>query len=177
MRPALPALAAAVALCLAGSVVTGCSAAAPTGHVHARHNKPPASYYLALGDSLSQGVQPDSSGASVKTPDGYASQLYTALRKDDPGLRLTDLGCPGETTATMIHGGACSYRDTSQLAAAVGFLRAHQGHVVLITPTSAPTTSTPGPSTPASSSSCHASANPWRAPARTSPRSWRPCVP
>ena len=133
MRPALPALAAAAAVCLAGAVGTGCSAAAPTGHVHARHHKPPASYYLALGDSLSQGVQPDSSGASVETPDGYASQLYTALRKDDPGLRLTDLGCPGETTTSMIHGGICSYRDKSQLAAAVGFLRAHQGHVVLIT--------------------------------------------
>lgn len=133
MRPVLTALAAAVAVCLAGAVVTGCSAAVPTARVHARAHKPPASYYLALGDSLSQGVQPDSSGASVKTPDGYASQLYTALRRDSPGLRLTDLGCPGETTTTMIHGGICSYRGRSQLAAAVGFLRAHQGHVVLIT--------------------------------------------
>jgi lysophospholipase L1-like esterase len=131
MRSALPALAAAVAACLAGAVAAGCSAPAPAAH--ARHSKPPASYYLALGDSLSQGVQPDSSGASVKTPDGYANQLYTVLRKHDPGLRLTDLGCPDETTTTMIHGGICSYRGRSQLAAAVSFLRAHRGHVALIT--------------------------------------------
>jgi lysophospholipase L1-like esterase len=131
MRSALPAFAAAAAVCLAGAVVTGCSATAPAAHAHAP--KPPASYYLALGDSLSQGVQPDSAGASVETPDGYASQLYTALRKHDPGLRLTDLGCPSETTTTMIHGGICSYRGGSQLAAAVSFLRAHRDHVALIT--------------------------------------------
>ena len=129
MRPALPALAAA-AVCLAGAAITSCSAPAPA---HARHSRPPASYYLALGDSLSQGVQPDPWGASVKTRDGYANQLYAALRRGDPGLRLTDLGCPGETTTTMIHGGICSYRGASQLASAVRFLRAHRGHVALIT--------------------------------------------
>ena len=131
MRSALPALTAAVAACLAGAVVTGCSG--PAGPAHARHSAPPASYYLALGDSLSQGVQPDSAGASVKTSDGYANLLYAALHRRAPGLRLIDLGCPGETTATMIHGGSCAYRGGSQLAAAVGFLRAHRGHVSLVT--------------------------------------------
>jgi lysophospholipase L1-like esterase len=126
MRSALPALAIAVAACLTGEVVTGCSAPP-------RHHAPRASYYVALGDSLSQGVQPNSSGTSVETRDGYANQLYTALRKHHPGLRLADLGCPGETTATMIHGGSCSYRAGSQLAAAVSFLHAHRGHVSLIT--------------------------------------------
>ncbi len=133
MRSALPPLAVAVAACLAGAVVTGCSAPATTAHAQARHRAPPVSYYLSLGDSLSQGVQPDSAGASVKTRQGYANQLYTALRRHDPGLRLVELGCPGETTATMIHGGTCSYRGGSQLAAAVSFLRAHRGHVSLIT--------------------------------------------
>ena len=128
-----PALVAAVAACLAGAVVTGCSGPPTAAPAHARHHAPPASYYLALGDSLSQGVQPDATGASVKTPDGYASQLYAVLRKHDRGLRLIDLGCPGETTATMIHGGVCSYRGRSQLRAAVSFLRAHRGHVSLIT--------------------------------------------
>ena len=128
MRSVLPALAAAVAACLAGAVAAGCS-----GPAHARHSAPPASYYLALGDSLSQGVQPDPAGASVKTRDGYADQLYADLHRHVPGLRLADLGCPGETTATMIHGGICSYRAGSQLAAAVRFLRAHRGHVPLIT--------------------------------------------
>ena len=63
------------------------------------------------------------------------SELVTnaALHRRAPGLRLIGLGCPGETTATMIHGGSCAYRGGSQLAAAVGFLRAHRGHVSLVT--------------------------------------------
>jgi lysophospholipase L1-like esterase len=127
MRSALPALAAAA--CLAIGAVSGCSGS-PATHAHAR---PPASYYLALGDSLSQGVQPNAAGASVETRHGYANLLYAVLRKRDAGLRLADFGCPGETTTTMIHGGICSYPGGSQLAAAVRFLRAHRGHVSLIT--------------------------------------------
>ena len=133
MRPATPAFVAAAAACLAGAIVTGCSGPATGVPARARHHAPPASYYLALGDSLSQGVQPNATGTSVKTPDGYASQLYAVLRHRVTGLRLIDLGCPGETTATMIHGGTCSYGGRSQLAAAVSFLRAHRSHVLLIT--------------------------------------------
>ncbi len=96
---------------------------------------PPATYYLALGDSLSQGIQPDAAGASVETSDGYADQLYAALRHDDshPGLKLVKLGCAGETTTTMINGGICRYQGGSQLAAADAFLRAHRGRVFLVT--------------------------------------------
>jgi lysophospholipase L1-like esterase len=132
MRRVLPALALAGLL---ASTVTGCAAPAASRSVHPAHPAParPVSYYLALGDSLSQGVQPDPAGASVETSDGYANQVYAALHRRQPGLRLVKLGCPGETTATMIHGGICSYRAGSQLAAAVGFLRAHRGRVVLIT--------------------------------------------
>ena len=93
----------------------------------------PASYYLALGDSLSQGVQPDATGASVPTADGYADQLYAILHRGRPALRLVRLGCPGETTVTMLHGGTCHYAGGSQLAAADAFLRTHRGHVVLVT--------------------------------------------
>ncbi len=93
----------------------------------------PASYYLALGDSLSQGVQPDPAGASLPTGQGYADQLYAALRVGDPGLRLVKLGCSGETTSTMINGGICRYPAGSQLAQAVAFLRGHRGQVSLIT--------------------------------------------
>ena len=93
----------------------------------------PASYYLALGDSLSQGVQPDMAGANVETRQGYADQLYAALRSGHPGLQLVKFGCPGETTSTMINGGICRYPGGSQLAAAAAFLRAHRGRVFLIT--------------------------------------------
>ena len=121
------------ALALAGVIavaVAGCSAAPRSAP--ARH-KPPVSYYLALGDSLAQGVQPDAAGTSVETRSGYADQLYATLRHSHPGLRLAKLGCPGETTATMINGGICSYPGGSQLAAAVSFLRAHRARVSLVT--------------------------------------------
>jgi lysophospholipase L1-like esterase len=119
------AVAAALAL-VAAAAVTACSAPAP-----ARPGA--ASYYLALGDSLSRGVQPDAAGASVPTAQGYPDLVYARLRRGRPGLRLVQLGCPGETTETMMHGGICRYPGGSQLATTVAFLRAHRGHVLLIT--------------------------------------------
>jgi lysophospholipase L1-like esterase len=92
-----------------------------------------ARYYLSVGDSLAQGVQPDAAGTSVDTRHGYPDQLYAALRRRDPRLRLVRLGCPGETTGTMISGRHCPYPAGSQLAQAVAFLRAHRGRVTLIT--------------------------------------------
>jgi lysophospholipase L1-like esterase len=103
-------------------------ARAPGGHA-----SPRTSYYLSLGDSLSQGVQPDPAGASLPTQQGYPNQLYAALRVGHPGLRLVKLGCSGETTHTMIHGGICSYPAGSQLAEVTRFLRVHRGQVSLIT--------------------------------------------
>jgi lysophospholipase L1-like esterase len=129
MRTVLPA--AVLAGCLAALAgLAGCSAGISQ---HPARRAAPASYYLSLGDSLSQGVQPDASGVSVKTPYGYADQLYAALRVHHPGLRLVKLGCPGETTATMINGGICPYPGGSQLAAAASFLHAHRRQVSLIT--------------------------------------------
>src|SRR6478609_7783819 len=122
-----PALALAGVLAVAVAAA-GCSAApAPARH------KLPVSYYLALGDSLAVGVQPDAAGTSVKTRSGYADQLYATLRRSHPGLRLVKLGCPGETTVTMMKGGICAYPGGSQLAAAVRFLRAHRARVSLVT--------------------------------------------
>ena len=56
------------------------------------------------------------------------------------GTRLIKLGCPGETTSTMVRGGLCDYPGAagpsltdSQLAAANSYLAAHPGQVSLIT--------------------------------------------
>jgi lysophospholipase L1-like esterase len=131
MRPLLTVLGLAGLLAAA---VTGCTGStAPLSGGEHQHQAPPASYYLALGDSLSQGVQPDAAGVSVPTEAGYANQLYAILHRSQPGLRLVKLGCPGETTGSMIRGGSCRYQGGSQLAAAASFLRAHRGHVSLIT--------------------------------------------
>src|SRR5215472_7269902 len=73
------------------------------------------SYYLSLGDSLSLGVQPARTGQDVATSRGYPDRLAAMLRAKLPHLRLVKLGCSGETTATMIHGGICPYPAGSQL--------------------------------------------------------------
>ncbi len=85
-----------------------------------------ASYYLALGDSLSQGVQPlGPKGADVETNRGYVDDLYAFERLRIPGLHLEKLGCPGETTASMITGGICPYVAGNQLDQAIAFLTTH----------------------------------------------------
>lgn len=102
-------------------------------------------YYLALGDSLSVGVQPTTAGVDEPTSAGYPNQLYRMLRNGYyyPGLRLAQLGCPGETTTTILDGGICGYSGDqrtsltvasgNQAAAALAFIAAHKGHVPLIT--------------------------------------------
>jgi lysophospholipase L1-like esterase len=129
---------AAAALALtAASAVPAIAGQRPGGH----HDH--ASYYLALGDSLSVGDQPNAQGVTLPTDQGYADQLFAVLRHDDRGLRLAKLGCPGETSGTLVNGGICGYAgpdrysltaDTgTQLAAAVAFLRSHRDRVPLIT--------------------------------------------
>ncbi len=111
--------------------VTACSGSPAPSAAHPRAAED--TYYLALGDSLSQGVQPDAAGVSEQTRDGYPDLIYAVLRRNHPTLRLVKLGCPGETTSTMIHGGICRYHAGSQLAAAVALLHAHHGRVLLVT--------------------------------------------
>ena len=107
--------------------------AAPALAAHHTTATTPHTYYLSLGDSLAQGVQPNKSGVSVETNEGYANQLFTALQPGNPTLKLVKLGCPGETTATMINGGICTYPAHSQLNQAAKFLASHRGKVQLVT--------------------------------------------
>lgn len=93
----------------------------------------PTTYYVSVGDSLAVGVQPNASGNSVRTNQGYADDLYNLVRASRPGLRLVKLGCPGETTESFTRGGICQYAQGSQQAAATSFLRAHQGSVAFLT--------------------------------------------
>ena len=95
-------------------------------------------YHLSLGDSLSVGVQPNSSGNLLPTGDGYADQLYDSIRpafesSGNRELELNKLGCPGETIGDMINGGGCLYIAGSQLDAAVDFLNDNAGRVHLVT--------------------------------------------
>ena len=123
---------------------------------------PPVRYYVALGDSLSVGYQPNTKGVDVippcstnltkykgcETSQGYTNDLYAHYAKQIPGLKLVEFGCPGDTTGSLLHGGTsmadngpsaklfhCDRKGGSQEAAAEAFLRAHhsKGEVPLIT--------------------------------------------
>jgi lysophospholipase L1-like esterase len=100
-------------------------------------------YYLSLGDSLAQGMQPDASGITLNTAQGYADQLYALERRRIPGLRLVKLGCGGETSSSFLSGRGnpdalilgCNPPGGSQMAAAERFLSAHRrrGEVAMLT--------------------------------------------
>ncbi len=92
-------------------------------------------FYLALGASESLGWQPTLVAPNgQRTDQGYANDLVAFEAARGVHLDLTQLGCPGENTATMISGADRCYRSTgSQLASAVAFLEAHRGEPGIVT--------------------------------------------
>jgi lysophospholipase L1-like esterase len=127
---------------LAALLCTVFAVAAPTAS--AAGKSAPARYYLALGDSLSVGFQPGPTGVGVETRRGYTNDLFALESKRVKKLRLVELGCPGDTTTSLLTGAGnavsakkfhCDRKGGSQLKAAVAFLKAHhrRGEVPLIT--------------------------------------------
>ena len=102
-----------------GSGGAGCtkrSSRSPSGRCG-----PAAAYYLAVGDSV-----PVWNGT-----DSYPDQiLRSSVTRSVPGLKLVNVACSSETSATFIADSVCG---GSQLARAVDFLKSNQGHVALIT--------------------------------------------
>lgn len=85
-------------------------------------------WYLALGDSLAAGYQPTNPGDRTDPEGGYAGDVRDGLAAEqDAPPALTNLGCPGETTATFADGGFCDYAEGSQLASALAFLEQAEG--------------------------------------------------
>lgn len=119
------ALCAAVALALPALPAAGATPPAPRQ----------GAYYLALGDSLSAGYQPDS---AIPWTHGWVYQFQAMLAKRAP-IVLTNLAIPGECTGTFIKGGlsvACHTKPVttpSQLNEAVAYIRYHPGMVNPIT--------------------------------------------
>lgn len=91
--------------------------------------------YLDIGASVSVGVQPtprDPRGQPTNR--GYSNRLVSIEAAKGVTLRLTELGCPGESIATMLHGpDPCYVAPDTQLSDAVAFLRAHHNAVTLVT--------------------------------------------
>ena len=108
-----------------------CSVLVTTGPVAQAGGADPV-YHLALGDSLAVGFHP----GRGETDRGYVDVLARRIRKSTiPDLVLRNVGCPGETTKSMITGerSPCAYPAGSQLQAAVQFLTTHPGAVAYIT--------------------------------------------
>lgn len=88
------------------------------------------SYYLALGDSLAFGYQPN-----FDFSHSYPQMWYTNDLSKKHVTSFTNLGCNGEKSATFINGGCPyayllhTYYSGSQLNAALSFLAAHPGQV------------------------------------------------
>src|SRR5260370_13541929 len=93
--------------------------AASNGQGPPFHLVGPKQHYLALGDSLAFGFQPNGDFTH-----GYVPDLFQILQNE--GTKdFKNLGCPGETSSTLINGG-CSFAPPppyTQLGAALAFLQ------------------------------------------------------
>lgn len=93
-----------------------------------------AEYYISMGDSLAVGAQQNPrTGVTGETRNGYADQLFRAMKLLNPSLQHIRIGCGGEMASTMIAGGVCEYPNGSQLAEAVKFIQDHPGSVKFLT--------------------------------------------
>lgn len=93
----------------------------------------PKSHYLALGDSLGFGFQPN-----LDFDDGYANDFFTNL-KTHGATTSANLSCPGETSVTFLNG-TCPFPLLrkflyvgSQMNAAVNYLNSYKGQVSPVT--------------------------------------------
>ncbi|MGC1419967.1 MAG: SGNH/GDSL hydrolase family protein [Acidimicrobiales bacterium] len=95
----------------------------------------PTAFYLDIGGSASLGYQPTpTSPHGQHTDSGYADYLVALEAAKGVSLQLTEIGCAGETTVTMLVGGdSCYPSPDTQLAEAVSFLRAHYDESGLVT--------------------------------------------
>jgi len=105
------------------------------GAVSTTSPSPTSGFYLDLGGSGSVGVQPTAAVPHGQpTSRGYANFLVAIEAAAGHTYQLTQLGCPGESTAMALHGGdRCYAAPTSQLAAATAFLSQNTTQSGLVT--------------------------------------------
>jgi hypothetical protein len=94
-----------------------------------------AYFYLDLGGSGSVGVQPTPTHPHGQPTDtGYANFFVAIEASKGLNYQLTQLGCPGETTAMALYGGdRCYLASESQLKAATKFLSQNKGAYGVVT--------------------------------------------
>lgn len=105
----------------------------------AAHAKHPPLQYVALGDSLPFGYQPNNDFTH-----GYASDLFQTLQAKQGYGMFANFSCSDDTTATFINGDPIQsnsqrgclvpeVQTSSQLAVAKAYLQAHASEVGLVT--------------------------------------------
>jgi GDSL-like Lipase/Acylhydrolase family len=111
------------------------STVALPGTSGAEVDTPTAGFILALGGSAAVGFQPTPAAPHGQaTGEGYANDVVTYEASRGVALDLTELGCPGETTASMINGyGHCYPRHDTQLGEAMEFLLEHADETGIVT--------------------------------------------
>lgn len=93
----------------------------------------PKAYYLALGDSVAYGYQPN-----LDIFQGYVGDFFRSFATSGTN-HMINMGCVLETTTTMINGGCpfvkfLKYKYSGpQLAAAISFIQQHPGEVSPVT--------------------------------------------
>jgi lysophospholipase L1-like esterase len=130
LRRQFPLLAVAVAGALA---VLGQDALAPAPAQQSAPAAPAAPLYLALGDSLAAGLQPDARGNDRSTPHGYVDVVARSLARSHPGLETRTLSCGGATSKTLLRGGSgCQpHGERGQIERAEDLLAANPGTVLV----------------------------------------------
>ncbi len=90
----------------------------------------PKQHYLALGNSLAFGFQPNKDFSH-----GYVVDFFEQDLQKDGVKDFLNLGCPGETSTTFFTGGcpAAPSGSAPQLASALAYLRAKAGTVSPVT--------------------------------------------
>jgi lysophospholipase L1-like esterase len=89
--------------------------------------------YLALGDSVAYGYQPN-----FDVTHGYVEMLFARLQSQG-SKRMVNMACPSETSTSMLHGGCrfALFAKTPylgpQIDGAVAFIRANPGRVGPVT--------------------------------------------
>ena len=99
-------------------------------------------YYVSLGDSYAAGYQASGRGKGTTTTNGFAYQVVRRAKAKGYHYTLVNFGCGGATTASMLSSSGCTsgqygpsaaHYSATQTVAAVAFLKAHRGHIALIT--------------------------------------------
>jgi len=89
----------------------------------------PKEHYLALGDSLAFGFQPNGDFTH-----GYVNDFFKEDLQKDGVQNVVNLGCPGETSSTFINGGCpAAPGNPPQLVTALAYLQANAGQVSPVT--------------------------------------------